>query len=328
MSNQLSDPEKAAILFLHLEEATAGEIFRKLSRREMRLLSSAARNVSTLEPSSVDEVLTEVIDRIEGTSMALKAGSDFVNTMAKKSLGADKAREFLGDDGGLADTLADIDSRTIANLIRKEHPQTVALILAHLPAVRAAEVLGLLPETVQGDALLRLADIDQVSPDVIKLVEEAILSELSVGGESVSRKVGGIPMVADVINSMDKTREQALMRDIEENNEDLAEEIRGLMFVFDDLIYLDAKGVQTLLKEIERDTLVLALKAAGDELKDHIFKNMSARAVEMMVEEMENKGPVRLSEVEKAQGEVVKSALALSQAGTIEISKGGQDEMV
>ena len=328
MSSALSDPEKAAVLFLHLDEEAASEIFKKLSRREMRLLSAAARNVSNLDPNQVDLILSEFIERIEGTSMALKAGSTFVTSMARRSLGADKAKEFLGDDGGLADTLADIDSRTIATLIRKEHPQTVALILAHLPAARAAEVLGALPETVQSDALLRLASIDQVSPEVIKLVEEAILSELQVGGEGMSRKVGGVPMVADVINSMDKNREQALMRDIEENNEDLAEEIRGLMFVFDDLIFLDPKGVQTLLKEVERDVLVLALKAAGDELKEHIFKNMSARAVEMMVEEMENRGPVRLSEVEKAQGEVVKVALALSQAGTIEVSKGGSDEMV
>ena len=328
MGSQLTDPEKAAVLFLHLDEAAAGEIFKKLSRREMRLLSAAARSVGNLEPNQVDEVLTDFIEKVEGTSMALKGGSAFVNSMAQKSLGADKAKEFLGDDGGLADTLADIDSRALASLIRNEHPQTVALILAHLPAPRAAEVLGQLPETVQSDALLRLADIDQVSPEVIKLVEEAILSELSVGGEALSRKVGGVPMVADVINSMDKTREQALMRDIEENNEDLAEEIRGLMFVFDDLIHLDAKGIQTLLKEVERDTLVLALKAAGDELKDQIFKNMSARAVEMMVEEMENRGPVRLSEVEKAQGEVVKMALSLAQSGTIEISKGGGDEMV
>ncbi len=328
MASQLSDPEKAAVLFLHLDESAAAEIFKRLSRREMRLLSSAARNVSGLDANDVDEVLADFIHKVEGTSMALKGGSAFVNSMAKKSLGAEKAREFLGDDGGLVDTLADIDSRTLASLIRKEHPQTVALILAHLPAPRAAEVLSLLPEAVQGDALLRLADIDSVSPDVIKLIEEAILSELRLGGESSSRKVGGVPMVADVINSMDKTREQALMRDIEENNEDLAEEIRGLMFVFDDLIFLDPKGVQTLLKEVERDTLVLALKAAGDELKDHVFKNMSARAVEMMVEEMETRGPVRLSEVEKAQGEVVKVALALAQSGTIEISKGGQDEMV
>ncbi|MEO1334676.1 MAG: flagellar motor switch protein FliG, partial [Myxococcota bacterium] len=285
----VSEPDKAAVLFLHLDEATAAKVFKKLSRREMRLLSAAARNVAQLESADVTSILTEFIEQIEGTSMALKAGSEFVNNMAKRSLGVDKAREFLGDDGGLADTLADIDSRTISNLVRKEHPQTVALILAHLPAVRAAEVLGQLSESVQGDALLRLADIDNVSPDVVKLVEEAILSELSMAGEGLTRKVGGVSMVADVINSMDKSRELALMRDIEETDEDLAEEIRGMMFVFDDLIFLDAKGIQTLLKEIEREDLILALKAAGDELKDHIFGNMSSRAVEMIREEIESR---------------------------------------
>ncbi|MEM7676678.1 MAG: hypothetical protein AAF449_11815, partial [Myxococcota bacterium] len=231
--NSISEPDKAAVLFLHLDEDTATKVFRRLSRREMRLLSAAARNIAQLDPSEVNAILKEFIEQIEDTSMALKGGTEFVSDMAKKSLGEDKAREFLGDEGGLADTLADIDSRTISNLVRKEHPQTIALILAHLPAIRAAEVLSQLSEAMQSDALLRLADIDNVSPDVVKLVEEAILSELSLGGEGLTRKVGGLSMVADVINSMDKSRELALMRDIEEADEDLAEEIRGMMFVFD-----------------------------------------------------------------------------------------------
>lgn len=327
---ELSGAEKAAVLFLHLGEDTANLVFKGLSRREMRSLSAATRSVGDLEQAEIDAVLKTYISELGGTSMELRSGHAFISKLAKENLGKEKAKEFLGDDGaGLADTLADIDTRTISSLIRSEHPQTVALILAHLPAARAADVLRQLPEFLRGDALRRLANIDQVSPDIIDLVERALVAEVAqMGKAGMGRKVGGVNMVADVLNQLDKTQEEALMKDMEENDEDLAEEVRGLMFVFDDLIHLDAKGIQTLLKEVERDSLILALKACDDDLREHIFKNMSTRAVQMVQEDMENRGPVRLSDVETAQGDIVKVALALTQNGTIELQKGGAEEMV
>jgi flagellar motor switch protein FliG len=224
--------------------------------------------------------------------------------------------------------LADVDTQTVAGLIKKEHPQTMALILAHLPPERGAQVLTQLPEKVQSDVLRRLATLDTVSPDVVELVEQALISEIQVMGKGLSKKVGGIQMVAEIMNQIEKSREQVLMSEIQEVDEILAEEVRNLMFVFDDLINVDGRGIQMLLQQVDRNTLVLALKAVDDDLRDHFFKNLSARAVEMIEEDMENQGPVRLSEVEQAQNEIVKQALVMMEAGDIEVSKGGEDAFV
>jgi flagellar motor switch protein FliG len=213
-------------------------------------------------------------------------------------------------------------------LIKKEHPQTVALILAHLPPLRAGEVLSLQPPQFQADILRRVAGLDAVSPTVVELVDQALLSDLAMMGKSSSKKIGGINLVADILNQMERSKEQSLMGEMEQADAELAESVRGLMFTFDDLLNLDGKSLQSLLKEVNRDSLVLSLKAADEDLKQHIFKNLSARAVEMIVEDMQNRGPVRLSDVEKAQADVVRVALQLTSSGVIQLSKGGEDAFV
>lgn len=326
--SSLTGAEKAAVIFLHMNEATASEAFKSLSRREIKLLSLASKSVSQLNAMQVDAILQDFIGELESGNPELRGGHEFVSQLAARNLGAQKAKEFLDDDSGLVDTLADVDAQTISGLIRKEHPQTMALILAHMPPERGAEVLNLLPENVQSDVLRRMAKLDTVSPDVVELVEEALITEIQSMGKGLSRKVGGVNMVAEIMNQMEKAREQTLMSELEEADEQLAEEVRSLMFVFDDIIGVDGRGIQQLLQEVERDTLVMALKAVDDELKEHFYKNLSKRAVEMIEEDLENKGPVRLSEVEAAQGEIVKAALALMEKGEIEISKGGDDAYV
>lgn len=329
MSMEFSGAEKAAVVFLHLGEELAGEVFKDLTRREMKLLANATRHVGAFSAEQVEACLGQFIDEMHAINPELKSGSAFVARLATQSLGAQRAREYLGDaTTGLNDTLAELDVRTISSLIRKEHPQTVALILAHLPPERGAEVLALLPEQLQPDVIRRLAKIDQVSPEVVDLLEQALVSEIARMGKGLTQKVGGIHLVADIMNNLEKSREQALMNEVQEADEELADEVRSLMFVFDDLIYVDGGGIQTLLKEVERDTLVMALKAAGDELKDHFFSNLSARAAEMIADDMEQRGLVRLSEVEKAQSEVVRVALNLAQNGAIEVNKAGSDELV
>lgn len=329
MTTELSGAQKAAVVFLHLGEDIAAEVFKDLSRREMKLLANATRHVGSFSPEDVESCLGEFIDQLHAINPELKSGAAFVSRLAAKSLGPARAREYLGDaTTGLNDTLSELDPRTISSLIRKEHPQTVALILAHLPADRGAEVLAKLPDELQSDVIRRLAKIDQVSPEVVELVEEALVSEIARMGKGLTQKVGGITLVADIMNNLDKSREQALMNEIQESDEALAEDVRNLMFVFDDLVSVDAAGIQTLLKEVERDTLVLALKAAGDELKQHFFKNLSSRAAEMIADDMDQRGPVRLSEVEKAQTDVVKVALTLAQSGALDLTKGGDDELV
>jgi flagellar motor switch protein FliG len=326
--SSLTGAEKAAVIFLHMNEATASEAFKSLSRREIKLLSMASKSVGQLNTMQVDAILQDFIQELESGNPELRGGHEFVSQLAARNLGAQKAKEFLDDDSGLVDTLADVDAQTISGLIRKEHPQTMALILAHLPPERGAEVLNLLPENLQSDVLRRMAKLDTVSPDVVELVEEALITEIQSMGKGLSRKVGGINMVAEIMNQLEKSREQTLMGELEEADAVLAEEVRSLMFVFDDLVNVDGRGIQTLLQEVERDTLVMALKAVDDDLKAHFYSNLSKRATEMIEEDLENKGPVRLSEVEAAQGEIVKAALALMEKGEIEISKGGEDAYV
>jgi flagellar motor switch protein FliG len=326
---ELTGAERAAILFLHMPEDTAAEIFKGLSRREMKALATASKKVQGLSPAQVDEILQDFLVEMGSGLTTLRGASKAVSKLAVKALGPQNAAEMIdGGSSSLSETLADMETRTIANLIRKEHPQTIALVLAHMPARQAAEVLGQVPERAQPDVLKRLAHFDQVSPQVVDLIEDALLNEVSMMGKGTSKRFGGVEMVADILNQFEKSREEALMRQIEEEDQPLAEEVRSLMFVFDDLLHLDARGIQTLLKEVERNTLVLALKAADEDLKQHIFKNLSSRAVEMIVEEMENRGPVRLSEVEKAQSEVVRVALALTSSGAIELVKGDSDALV
>jgi len=324
----LSGAEKAAVVFLHMSEAAASEAFKSLSRREIKLLSTASKGVSELSAQQVDAILQDFVQELEKGNPELRGGHEFVSMLATRNLGSQKAKEFLDDESGLTDTLADVDTQTVAGLIRKEHPQTMALILAHMPPERGAQVLTDLPERVQSDVLRRLATLDTVSPDVVELVEQALISEIQVMGKGLSRKVGGVPMVAEIMNQIEKSREQVLMSEMQEADEVLAEEVRSLMFVFDDLINVDGRGIQMLLQQVDRNTLVLALKAVDDELRDHFFSNLSSRAVEMIQEDMENRGPVRLSEVEQAQNEVVKMALQLIENGDVEVSKGGEDAFV
>jgi flagellar motor switch protein FliG len=326
--SSLTGAEKAAVIFLHMNEETASEAFKNLSRREIKLLSVASKQVQQLSSAQVDAILQDFIQELESGNPELRGGHEFVTLMAARNLGAQKAKEFLDDESGLTDTLADVDANTIAGLIRKEHPQTTALILAHLPPDRGAEVLVMLPEAVQSDVLRRLATLDTVSPDVVELVEQALISEIQMMGKGLSKKVGGINMVAEIMNQIEKAREQALMSELEQADEALAEEVRSLMFVFDDLINVDGKGIQQIMQEVERDTLVLALKAVDEDLKEHFFGNLSKRAREMIVEDIENLGPVRLSEVESAQNEIVKSALQMIENGDIEVAKGGEDAYV
>lgn len=326
---ELSGPQKAAILLLHLDEETATTVFEDLSTPEMKQIAVATREVQGLSQHEVDACLREFVDSIHGMNVELRAGAAFVNKIATKSLGAAKARQFFGDAAsGLNDTLSNLDGATIASLVKKEHPQTVALILAHLTPDRGAEVVGQLPEELRPEVIQRLAKINQITPEIVGLVEDALHTELAKMGSGSTQKVGGVNLVADILNNLEKSTEQSLMSELQEQDEELADEVRNLMFVFDDLIFVDGGGIQTLLKEVERDTLVLALKAAGDDLKDHIFKNLSSRAAEMIADDMDQRGPVRLSQVEKAQSDVVHVALRLAQDGVIEVDKSGGDDLV
>jgi len=211
-------------------------------------------------------------------------------------------------------------------MLQREHPQTIAIVLAHLEPTQAAEVLSKFPEQLKIEISQRIANLDQISPTILSELEDVLQSQLS--SYTQSRRIGGVKTVAEILNQMDRTSEELIIKHIEEKDPILADEIRKLMFTFEDLISVDDRGIQTILKEIATDDLVLALKMASEELKEKIFKNMSSRAVQIIKEEMETKGPVRVADVEKAQMNIVRAARRLEEEGKIVVGKRGGEAIV
>ena len=251
-----------------------------------------------------------------------------------QTLGEDRAKTVLGqlsvvEGSRTLEALELVDPRTLANFLVNEHPQTIALIMAHLEPAKKTEVLKRLPEGVQTEVVLRIASLDFISPNLIAQVDEVLKQELATLGSIDTQQLGGVSPIAEMLNVMDKNSEQNIMARVEEKDPQLAEEIRKLVFVFEDIIYIDDRGMQSLLKEVDSSKLTLALKTAPDEIKDKIFRNMSSRAAEMLRDDLESKGPVKLSEVEAEQKEILKIVRKLADEGQIVIaSKGGDEGLV
>ena len=254
-------------------------------------------------------------------------GRDFV----LQTLGEERAKTVLGqlsvvEGSRTLEALELVDSRTLSNFLINEHPQTIALILAHLEASKKTDVLKRLPEAIQTEVVLRIANIDFISPSLIGQVDEVLKQELATLGSIDTQQLGGIQPIADMLNVMDKQSEQNIMARVEEKDPQLAEEIRKLMFVFEDIVYIDDRGMQTLLKEVPNDKLVMALKTAPEDIKDKIFRNISKRAADLLREDLESMGPVKLSDVEKAQQEIINVAKRLESEGKIMIARGGDGD--
>jgi flagellar motor switch protein FliG len=219
-----------------------------------------------------------------------------------------------------------VDSRTLANFLVGEHPQTIALILAHLDSNKKTDVLKRLPESIQTEVVLRISNLDFISPSLIAQVDEVLKQELATLGSIDTQQLGGVQPIAEMLNVMDKASEQNIMARVEEKDPQLAEEIRKLMFVFEDIVFIDDRGMQALLKEVPNDKLVLALKTAPEEIKEKIFKNISKRAAELLKEDLGSMGPVRVSDVEGAQQEIINIAKRLEAEGKIMIARGGDGD--
>jgi flagellar motor switch protein FliG len=233
----------------------------------------------------------------------------------------------VGSGGGRTlESLELVDAKSLANFLQNEHPQTIAVILAHLEAEKRSEVLKRLKENIQTEVVLRMAHLENVSPELIAEVDQLLKRELSSMSSIEQTALGGYQPIADMLNVMDKNTESAIMSRIEEKDPILAEEIRKLMFVFEDLVKIDDRGIALLLKEVPSDKLLLALKTANEDIKNKIFKNLSSRAAEMLKEDLANMGPSRLSDVEAAQSEIVNIARRLEAEGKIMIARGGSDD--
>jgi flagellar motor switch protein FliG len=248
------------------------------------------------------------------------------------ALGEERARGILGglnitSGGQLSlESLELVDAKSLANFLVNEHPQTVAVIVAHLEPEKKGEVLKRLPEALQAEVVLRMANLEHVDPELIREIDKVLKNQLSNTATVEQSALGGVQPVAEMLNVMDKNTESSIMSRLEEKDPLLAEEIRKLMFVFDDIIKIDDRGIQALLKEVPNDKLLLALKTASEDIRVKIFKNISARAAEMLREDLSNMGPSRLSDVEGAQQEIVNAARRLEAEGKILIARGGSED--
>jgi flagellar motor switch protein FliG len=333
---KLTGPKKAAILLLALGEDGSAEVLKNLEDREIQQVGYYMARFTDVAPEELDNVLEEFYRKaaMQDQGVSINASGDFVKNALTKALGDDKAKDLVDNlqsstDEGSLDSLKWLEPKMIAGFIVNEHPQTIALILAHLDdPEQTASVLKELPENLQADVTYRMAILEAIPPGVIKEIEEVLAKELKATGASSTAKVGGVESVAEMLNTMDKSTESRILATIEESNPNLAEQIRELMFTFEDLVLVDPNGMQTILKEIPQNDLVLALKTASDAVKEHIFSNMSERASDMVRDDLDALGPVRVADVDISQQKLVKIARKLEEEGKIIISGGGGGDVV
>lgn len=326
----LSGQEKAAILLSALGPTTTKLIFKHMKDNDVKRMINTMSALSKSPIWMVKKVLEEFYSAINEDQDLLfseNKGRDFI----LGTLGEDRAKQLLGQivDVGNSNTLESlelVDTRTLANFLINEHPQTIALICAHLPVEKKVDVLRKLPEGLQAEVVLRVANLDFVSPELIAQLDDVLKTELSTLGSIDTQQLGGIEPIADMLNLMDKNSEKNIMARVEEKDPELAEEIRKLMFVFEDVIYVDDRGIQELLKIVDNTKLVIALKTAPDDVKTKLFKNMSNRAATLLKEDLDATGPTKVSDVEKAQQEIVQQLKDLEAKGKAIISRGGEGD--
>lgn len=326
----LSGQEKAAILLSALGPTTTKLIFKHMKDNDVKRMINTMSAISKSPIWMVKRVLEEFYSSLNEDSELLfseNKGRDFI----LGTLGEDRAKQLLGQivDVGQANTLESlelVDTRTLANFLINEHPQTIALICAHLPVEKKVDVLRKLPEGLQAEVVLRVANLDFVSPELIAQLDDVLKTELSTLGSIDTQQLGGIEPIADMLNLMDKNSEKNIMARVEEKDPELAEEIRKLMFVFEDVIFVDDRGIQELLKVVDNTKLVTALKTAPEEVRTKLFKNMSNRAATLLREDLDAMGPTKISDVEKAQQEIVQQLKDLEAKGKAIISRGGEGD--
>lgn len=325
---EMSGLDKTALLLNILGTQVTAQVFKKMKDNDIKRIVSAMGLVQKAPISVVRQVLEEFYSQIseeEEIIFGQGGGREFILA----TLGEERARTVLGqlsvlEGSRTLEALELVDARTLSNFLINEHPQTIALILAHLEPGKKTDVLKRLPEAIQTEVVLRIANLDFISPTLIAQVDEVLKQELATLGSIDTQQLGGVQPIADMLNVMDKTTEQNIMARVEEKDPQLAEEIRKLMFVFEDIIYIDDRGIQSLLKEVPNEKLVIALKTGADEIKDKVFRNMSKRAGQLLKDDLDALGPVRLSDVEAAQQEIVNVAKRLEAEGKIIISRGGE----
>lgn len=334
MSSELPGVRKAAILLLSLGQDDAAQILKRLSPESVEEVSREIASIGAVGASSRTQVFSEFYNTALANAYVAEGGLEYAKALLRKSLSEDDAGRVIKQVTQQVQTtpfsfLQKAESDNLLTFIQDEHPQTIALILAHLPPQKASEILVGLPGQKQVEVVKRIANMEQTNPEVIKEVERGLEHRLSDIVSQTFEKAGGVDTVAEILNLADRSTEKGIMEGLEAEDPDLVEQIRRLMFVFEDILLVNDKGIQAVLKEVDNDELSLALKTASQELKDKIFKNMSERAAQLIQEDMQYMGPVRVSDVEQAQQKIVDVVRRLEDAGEIIIAgRGGEKEMV
>jgi flagellar motor switch protein FliG len=330
---KLTGPQKTAILILALGDAFASEVFKKFDRAEITAVSRAMAKLDTVGKEQAEEVLREFNQAMTIGKEMLYGGPEQVRKMISSNLDSDTARYILDEldfESGPVPfkELGNVSPKILAQILRNEHPQPLALILGHLPPESAGNLLQNMSPGVRAEVLIRLAKLEAVAEEMLVEVDRVLQSQLIAIGGKEGRKVGGVSSVAEILNAIDRATEEEIMADIEEESAQLADEIKQLMFVFEDIMKIDDRGIREILKEISNEDLTMSLKTAPDELREKFFKNLSERAGNMIREDLEIMGPVKLSEVEAAQQNIVKQVRRLEAEGRIVIAGSGGEVLV
>jgi flagellar motor switch protein FliG len=331
--NTLSGTESAAVLLLSLGEEQAASILRNMEPREVQKVSAAMSSLSGDAGKRVGAVLNNFVTDASGEASLGVSSDQFVSNVLEQAFGAEKAGNLLehvldGNSSRGLETLKWMDPLAVADVICKEHPQIIAIVLSQLDSDQAAAVLKELPEEDRVDILMRVARMDTIHPSALKELDEILAKQFSSSGGGKPSSAGGTKTVADLLNYLGKEDETVISKGISELDEALGQEISELMFVFENLKDVDNRGIQALLREVPSDSLVIALKGADDEISEKIFSNMSKRAAEMLRDDLETKGPVKLSEVQEAQKEILVVAQRMAESGDLVVGGKGGDEYV
>jgi len=326
--------QKVAKLLVLLGEESTAKVFKMLEYDEVQDITREISLADSIEKDEAEALLEEVYNTYMAQEYIAKGGIEYAKKVLSKSMPPDEARRIIDRLTKSLQTtsrftgLRNVDPSQLSKIIENEHPQTIALIIGHLDPSRAAELLSALPEEIRSDVTLRLAALEEISPEVLTKIASVLDEKLESLSGLQTEEVGGVRMVAEILNRMDRSTSQGVLEMIESNNPELAATIRDLMFVFDDILLLDDMGIREILKNVDRKALTMALKGTTDEMKEKFMRNMSERAQQLLVEEMDYLGPVRLKDVEAAQREIVEVVRGLDEEQVIQIGGGGDEVVV
>lgn len=325
---------RSAVLMLSLGEDEAAEVMKFLSPKEVQKLGAAMATLKSVGRDQVETAVTDFLTEAELSSHVGLDSDEYIRSVLNKALGDDKASSLLNrilqsrDASGI-ESLKWMDAHTVSEFIKNEHPQIIATILVHLEPDQASEIIGYFTDRMRQDVMLRIATLDGVKPIALRELNE-VMTKLLTGNENIKKQtMGGVKVAAEIMNFMNGETEAIVMEGLKNYDDDMAQRIMDEMFVFDNIMDIDDKGIQVMLREVQSETLIIALKGTTEEMRNKIFKNMSSRAAEMMKEDLESKGPVKLSEVEAQQKQILQIVRRLADEGQIQLAgKGGDDQYV